>query len=239
MRNKYKSIRDTVNLLIGNFRQCLDAFDESPPFSKYGQFEYHQQTIQQRLALGSAAVALTDDTFLESLYRTLQAWGIGARGSRLRPLSHIKSELLNYSSEIVALDEVAIDSSELDIQRTSARLWQLIDTLAIVENKAKLVAGSKALHHILPNLVVPIDRAYTGYFFEWKDMDFQNNQKRCFTVGFEAFARIARETNPVQRVGKGWHTSKTKVIDNAIVGYKLYLRRLALSSLENHGPTEE
>jgi hypothetical protein len=44
-------------------------------------------------------------------------------------------------------------------------LWQLIDNLGIVENEAKLVSGSKALHHLLPDLVVPMDRAYTQKFF--------------------------------------------------------------------------
>jgi hypothetical protein len=37
---------------------------------------------------------------------------------------------------------------------------------------------------------------------------------------FERFVRIARATNPERLVtGTGWRTSKTKVIDNALVGF--------------------
>ena len=38
---------------------------------------------------------------------------------------------------------------------------------------------------------------------------------------FPRFCHIARMVNASQYVGTGWHTSRTKVIDNAIVGFSL------------------
>jgi len=83
---------------------------------------------------------------------------------------------------------------------------------------SRIVLGSKALRHLLPELVVPIDREYTQRFFGWANPTLQNFPERCFREAFAGFAAIAREANPAQYVGRGWHTSKTKVIDNAIVG---------------------
>lgn len=64
--------------------------------------------------------------------------------------------------------------------------------------EAATVAVSKTLHHILPDLVVPIDREYTSNFFGWHAPEFQQYQSRCFGEAFGHFARIAAVTNPSQ-----------------------------------------
>ena len=88
----------------------------------------------------------------------------------------------------------------------------------IVTNDAKIVGGTKTLHHLLPELIVPIDRAYTKNFFGWHDPQFQYDQHACFHEAFLAFVTVARSANPRQYVSKGWNSSLTKVIDNALVG---------------------
>jgi hypothetical protein len=74
---------------------------------------------------------------------------------------------------------------ELEAFRVDAadRLGQVIESLGVVENKAKLVAGTKALHHLLPDLVMPMDRAWAGKFFqlhppEWQDPASQRWDRR-------------------------------------------------------------
>src|SRR5262249_6245168 len=91
----------------------------------------------------------------------------------------------------------------------------------IVDNNTRIVPGSKALHHLLPELIVPIDRAYTQTFFRWQNPRFQYEQASCFQQAFAAFAEIARRVHPVQYVSDGWNSSRTKVIDNALVGMVL------------------
>lgn len=114
---------------------------------------------------------------------------------------------------------MAIDHEALNVSEIATRLATLAQHLGIVDNQNRVVAGSKALHHILPELVVPIDRAYTQEFFEWPTPRFQYNPESCFVEAFEAFTRIGRATDPVQYVASGWYTSRSKVIDNAIVGF--------------------
>jgi len=229
-------VHETVNLFIELFDKCLKVFDERPPFARYGQLEYHQETIQLRLKFNSAADAIRDDQFLRSLYKTLRAWGIGVRSSRLLPYAEFSKALGLMADEIASLDGIRIDDDQLDVASVSKNLWHLISSLEIVDNDAKLVACSKALHHIMPELVVPIDREYTRNFFGWHGPEFQYKQRQFFYLAFENFVTIARATNPTQYVENGWHTSRTKVLDNAIVGFMLLAKLLSSTSPSTEAP---
>src|SRR5438876_532376 len=172
--------RDFADLLIARFPTFLEAYDRHCPFTSYGQLEYHVKTIQHRRNLSSAEAAIKDVSFQENLYRTLQAWRIGARASILQPFPHFVAALHAKAAEIQELDGLAIDQHNLDIQRVANKLARLVQSLDIVDNKARVVPGSKALHHLLPDLVVPIDREYTQRFFDWPNPRFQNFPEECF-----------------------------------------------------------
>src|SRR4030067_1036447 len=213
-------LNSRVELLIKAFPALLDFFLKDPPFRKHGQLDVHRETIQARVEAETAKNAIRNMDYLEGLYRTLRAWGIGARGSRLVSFKRFERAFRDRESEIEELETLAIDQSEMDVIRTSRKLWKIINELEIVENKTKLVPCTKALHHLLPNLVVPMDREYTQIFFGWHNPEFQYDQKGCFMQAFKVFFRVARAVNPMQYVENGsssWNTSRTKVIDNAIV----------------------
>ena len=121
--------------------------------------------------------------------------------------------------EIGVLDDERLDAETLSTTKTGDSIWRLIERLRISATGAPLVATTKALHHLLPNLVVPMDRQFTGAFFNWNNQAWQKNHEQSFKAAFLAFAKIARSAKPAQYVGLGWNTSPTKVIDNAIVAY--------------------
>ena len=103
----------------------------------------------------------------------------------------------------------------------SLGLWNIISGLSIGTGKTKIVGGSKALHHVLPDLVPPIDRQYTVRFF-YHHTNLNRGDRVVFLEMFPSFYRIAREGAVAlsQLLGKGWmSTSITKLIDNAIVGW--------------------
>jgi hypothetical protein len=208
-----------TSLLIAEFPRFLRIFEQNPPFKKTGQLEYHLDTIQRRRALGSATKAVNDDQFVDGLYMTLQAWGIGVRGSNLKPRGAFADALRAKISAITDLEGICIDDPALNVKTVAEKLWHLIDTLNVVSNKTRVVPGSKTLHHLLPELVVPIDRAYTQKFFRWHNPTFQYEQPSCFAHAFGVFAEIARQANPIQYATGGWNSSRTKVIDNALSRY--------------------
>lgn len=218
---------ESVSLLVGGFTTFLGMYDRYCPFTRHGQLQYHVETIRSRRRLGSAKAALDDEAFQRALYRTLQVWGIGSRASTLRPFPEFVAALHAKGKTIEDLDGIAIDHPSLDLHAVGTTLARLAQSLEIVSNKARIVPGSKALHHLLPELVVPIDREYTQRFFEWANPTLQNFPERCFREAFTGFAAIARAANPAQYIGDGWYTSRTKVIDNAIVGLWCWIKAKA------------
>lgn len=219
-------VEERVQRLIADFDHYLNWYDEHVPFDRPDQLNSHIGTISRRLMVGTAAAAATDPEFCQNLYRTLQRWGIGQRGSRLVSRESFEKAVALAAPEIAKLDGTAIDDPSLDADGIAAQLWSVIHSLTIVENKANLVPCTKALHHLLPDLVVPMDREYTRTFFGLHAPEFQGHgrtdgQRSVFTRMFCALVRIAQATNPQSYVGaeRPWRTSRTKVLDNAIVGF--------------------
>lgn len=221
MASRQDKVRHRVAGLTTDFGKYLEVFDRNVPFRKWGQYEFHTRTIRLRHAAGSASAAIDSPAFIRSLWETLQAWGIGSRGSSLAPLSEFSAAIHRLRFRIEALDGEAIDDPALNRTAVGAELWRLIEGLEIVHNDAKLVPCSKALHHLLPELVVPMDRKYTQAFFGWHNPQFQYGQRRVFLDAFQVFSEVARAVHPQRYVGRGWRTSRTKVLDNAVVGFCL------------------
>jgi hypothetical protein len=225
-------MKDTlVDPLIARFEQYLSYYEAKPPFAKPEQLRTHKNTIDLRRQLGTASAALADDQFLDSLAETLNAWGVGRRDSILTDPSEFWRQLRNQAGEIIALEGILIDNADAS---TGDRLWRIIRSLDIVlggrtlkPTQSKIVGGSKALHHLLPELMPPIDRAYTAPFLlRTQPQHFQNpsQEAETFRLAFESFRTIAESVNPNQYVGRNpWNTSRTKVIDNAIVGLVRHL----------------
>lgn len=212
-----RSAGSHVAVVIDEFPALLDYYDRVRPFSRSGQYAGHRRTIDLRREAGSVAAAIEDDRYLVSLYGTLQAWGIGRRASRLAAFDAFVDALREWSRAFERLDDLTIDAPSLASRSSGESVWACIEGLPVVSNQARLVAVSKTLHHLLPDLVPPIDRMYTQQFFGFQSSDFQYRQRRTFDTMWGHFVGIARAVGPAQYVGAGWRTSRTKVIDNAIV----------------------
>jgi hypothetical protein len=85
----------------------------------------------------------------------------------LVPLAEFRQRLRDQAEPIAALEDARIDDPCLDIPAVARQAWQVIESLGIVRNKSLIVPGTKALHHLLPDLMPPMDRAWTGAFFLW------------------------------------------------------------------------
>ena len=211
-------VENRVAELISDFDLCLDVYDHEVPFTRSGQYSHHRKTIDMRRSFPSVGDALKDEDFLDSFRKTLFAWGIGKRGSRLVPLTEFGDHLRVCSDEIALFEHLRLDDSELDVDAVAKALWQLIGKLKVVDNKSLIVPGSKTLHHLLPDLVPPMDRAWTGAFFLWS-MSSTKYEERIFIKTLTTFSKIAQASKASQYVGHDWRTSPTKVLDNAIIGY--------------------
>jgi hypothetical protein len=220
MADRQAVIDARLTKLTDGFARYVAAYDELVPFSTE-QLAAHRQCIELRHQAGGVRAAASDPRFAASLRRTLVAWGIGGRASHLVPEPGFTRALAAALPSLELLEPLRIDVPDLPGD-TVDRLWQAIESLGVVENKAKLVAGTKTLHHLLPELVVPMDRAWTGKFFQLHAPEWQDpaGQRRTFRRVYRQLARLALQVQPGQYVtGQGWRTSRTKILDNALIGF--------------------
>jgi hypothetical protein len=213
---------DPAAHLIEEFEESLSFFERELTAG----FEPHIQTIQRRHQFESLAYAIPDDQFLSILRATLSGWTLRRAG--LVQLDEFVRVLREHTQAIQSLEGLELGAAE--IADFWEEVWAVIIAVPITRKGPRLVSGTKLLHHLLSNLVVPVDRIYTGTFlFAYKNNDFTaGGERETFRAAFHCFSRIARLIGP--RIGDYQrrhvaHTSISKVIDNAIMGFVEHTRQ--------------
>ena len=125
--------------------------------------------------------------------------------------------------QIDRLWELQISKIDVDDAEQVARdIWDIIASLRVSRSETRIVAGSKALHHELPELVPPIDRQYTFRFFTGQKA-VNHGDEKAFLEWFPLLCEIGRrcpgEIRAALERGGVMATSQSKVIDNAIIGF--------------------
>ena len=223
-RETLSRLEARVGELKRHFQECLAAFHDSELFSGPSQY-FHLKTLACRARHRSVVEAFNDDQYLDSLYATLTAWGLhrmGPGNAKLRDITEIRGSLIRHADRLGELERLQLSElREQHVDRVAKEVWAVLRDLRITRAKAFLVANSKALHHALPGLLPPIDREYTLSFF-FGNTTVDGREEEAFHAMFPSFWEIARSKKAVIEDSlrrKGWNSSETKVIDNAIVGY--------------------
>jgi hypothetical protein len=218
-----RRIEQRVTELIESFDGFCNAFDQANLFTGPSAY-FHSETLALLRQHKSAGDAVIDKTFLESLYATLTAWGMhrmGPGGAKLVEFPVLVDSFRKLEQPIRKLSTLVLaDLRVEEVKSVTEQVWAVISALNIGCGLTKIVAGSKALHHVLPELVPPIDREYTIRFF-FHHTNLSQGDGVAFNEIYPRMHRIATECRgKIQaRIGRGMNTSPTKVIDNAIVGF--------------------
>ena len=147
---------------------------------------FHQEAIKE----ATEGVFLGTE-HLKMIYAVLVAWGMHRMGDTDTKLVSFDTFCDNFKGEIVkelhGYKGVTLKEAKTkDIER----MVELITTLVISESGSRIVCGSKTLHHILPDLVPPIDRAYSIKFmksspkFNKKGSPTMNNAEEWYAKTF-------------------------------------------------------
>jgi hypothetical protein len=159
--------RPVLESLVGDFSHYVRSFDANRQFGGPSVY-FHLKTIEALARHPTAVDALGDDTFFDYLYATLASWGLhrmGPGNARLRDLGELKASFRERASSIERVQHLRID--RLDPSRVgdvAEQAWKIMAGLRVGIGETLLVANSKALHHLLPGLIPPIDRSYTLKF---------------------------------------------------------------------------
>lgn len=198
---------------------------ESEPGRPGPSLYFHNRAISVRRQHRSATSLLRDDTFIEYVYAVLPSWGMHRMGDQKAKVCEFEpfaEALRRHSPQLDELWDLRI--SELDPLRTqevAESIWGIIADLQVSRSKTQIVAGSKTLHHVLPDLVPPIDRQYTFRFFTGRK--YVRNDKVSFLEWYPHFVEIAHRARGqiIKAIERGGFmaTGEAKVVDNAIIAF--------------------
>lgn len=212
--------------LSEDFAAHLDRFERRAVFTGPSGY-FHRKTLARRSLHADVQALLADDLFFDFLYATLAAWGLHRMGpgkTKLRDIEELKESFRAQAGVLEQLRDMTITALDArGAERVARTLWPVLARLRVSEAEFRVVANTKALHHVLPSLLPPIDRTYTLTFFYGRK-NLTVPEPEAFLEIYAAFHRIASDNASLigARSGVGqWNTSETKIIDNAIVGYML------------------
>ena len=197
------------------------------PFSDWA-WSIHRETVTLRRQFSSVKDAIQSyDFIVRHVGHTLIAWGMDGQAAELVPPAVFHSRIKECGSRLSSWESYTI--SDLVRKKLALALLDTFKELGLSETNSQVVTASKVMHHLLPNLVPPIDRAYTTRFFmppHLRTLRDPNIPER-FTEIAQGLGWIAKSIE--EQHGKGYltslvdrteyATSESKIIDNAIVGY--------------------
>lgn len=227
MASRYP-LQERLDELNATFEDCLAEFESRRIFSGPSVYFY-----EQVVDLVRSTAKLTDlagnERLVELAYATLTSWGMHRMGEK------VAAKLTDYEEFKGAVWGMLKPAGRLAGRRISALtgeeerdatecLAALVELPGISASGSPLVANAKLLHFLLPDLMPPIDRRYTGRFFygPHRGMQLPGGARKVFTRVFPEFCRLARRHAAGVRLARGYLCSgEAKVLDNAIVGYLL------------------
>jgi hypothetical protein len=190
---------------------------------------FHEKAVALRRSK-SVAQAARDPVLIEAIYATLASWGMhrmGPSGAKLVEFAAFKAGIVKALPLLAEIESTKLTTLSIEnVSPVSEKIWQAITLVHASASQTQVVAGSKTLHHLLPELIPPIDRTYTLTFF-YSHKTLAAPEDKTFGEIFPLFRTIAADARSnVSRTGP-MYSSVTKTIDNAIVGY---VRRNKLAS---------
>ena len=222
-----KRMNERVERLINRFDEYIEIFKEKNLFTGPSVY-FHYKTLDILRKNVDLSKVLRDDMFFDYLYATLTSWGLHRMGpgyTKLNDIEKIRTSIRMQEENILELAPYRIDNIKNDqVVFVALKIWSVIENLQIGVGETKIVSGSKALHHILPDLIPPIDGQYTlRFFYNNRGTALSQGDEIAFKEMFPYYCKIASaRTKSIEKyVGYGMNTSKSKVIDNAIVGFVL------------------
>lgn len=199
-----------------------DRFYSSEIFGGPSLYFHHR-------ALAAAQTGLLPN-FAETSYAMLASWGMhrmGKGGAKMADFKIYETSLIQAWPTIQELTEVLPeDATELHW----VALKEVFLLIKAMQSSFSLVATSKVLAHVLPNLVPPVDRHYTIRFLYRnrvlpKNIEGEWELLREFLESFfhpilkePRFTTAAAKWN-VTNQSYPWDTSLLKTVDNVLVGY--------------------
>jgi len=210
---------DRVRDVLENADRYYAAYHAAEVFSGPSLY-FHKRSLDTRHAPASLQ-------HLEYVYATLASWGMhrmGSGGSKMCAFADFGASVERLKEKIIRAQGFAATAMT---EGAWANLREIFSGITIMASRTLLVGNSKVMHHMMPNIVPPIDREYTLRYLcgntmfpndpekEWQTM-------RALISGFfipvATDKTFAAKTEHWIAAKRPWDTSPMKIIDNLLIG---------------------
>lgn len=222
----------SLNNLLLYAEKCDNAYRKS---SK--SLRLYKEILSAHKSYGIKGLVLDSD-FHNLIYRTLISWDMNNRRAKLVDFNCFSSGIKAMSTLICDLASYSMaELDNEDVVDIGLKIKDLFSQLKVMRSKSQIVGCSKALHFLLPQLIMPVDGKFTLNFLYGyrKYYDDTENEVRIFLEVFHAFRSLAsilgiHEKDQV--CASSWNTTVPKIIDNAIIGYTLEIDKSLKKRIE-------
>jgi hypothetical protein len=223
--SKEKKI-DAISRDKDGFLFYVDKCNEH--YRNSNDLKFYRDIIKMHRDTESLEELLSRDDFYKKILATLKEWNMNQRAAKLTDFDSFKYTTLNKKDTLLKLYNYKLENlEESDIREVLTLLKEVFGDIKVMESKRRIVGVSKALHFILPDLVMPIDTKYTMEAFYGGNRYDQDLDKefKTFTDIFKKTYNIVNDLQLSDKdvSGEGWSTSVPKLIDNAIIGLEKYI----------------
>lgn len=183
------------------------------------------------------------DRHIEMIYATLASWGMHRMGdpketkAKMVEFDSFRKSILKRRDELERFSALRMEScTDKEYEKHINGLKDIYYGLKVSISEATIVAHSKTLAHILPNLIPPIDRQYTIRFFTQDNKNFFTdagkyrmiNVPKGIAAQFEDFKKYSCRIKvlfdrcdyqmfTIDR--RSFNTSNPKIMDNLIMAF--------------------
>lgn len=227
---------NTERFLADQRRYFADSYEEFCLFGGPGVY-FHNECLQ------AGADSFLSRRHLEMLYATLTAWGMHRMGdpkitrTKLTDWDRFNGSILAQADTLHKFRDLSmLKLSEPEYAAAVVSLKQVYGKLDLSVSNATVVVNSKALFHLFPEFIPPIDRQYTVRFFKHSPERWRNGKGKFrlvplpprFDQQFDLFCdicvamkRLADRVQPgiLEHERRQHGVVATKALDNAIVNF--------------------
>ena len=215
--------QDKVSDILTNVEKYHEAYYLAETFRGPSLYFHHRSLATRNL----------EDIVkhLEYVYATLASWGMhrmGRGGSKMQSFETFRKSIEPLRGKIT-------EAQKIDFKRMHETDWSILNEIflgiKIMASGTSLVGNSKVMHHMMPNIVPPIDREYTLRYLRGNtnianDLDHEWGIMKGFISDF--FVPVARDQKFISKAYTWisnqerypWDTSIFKVVDNLVIGAK-------------------
>jgi hypothetical protein len=211
-----------IAMLCAAFDICLAEYAQAEAVFGNASDHFYHRTLRRRHEIGLEGLA-SDSLFADYSYAALATW-MGWQD--LVPFDQFRDALPTFVSAVRDLGNISILDLEGEAtEQTAGKVAHLFSSIRLTTAKSQaVVAPSKLLHFISPNLLPPIDNRYTLRFVfgpTGKPSGYPPSElfhfvlATCVLIGKRTApsVRQAVQSDPQRCPGHA------KVIDNAIIGF--------------------